>query len=217
MRRHVVAAALLGMVAGCGSEDPGPAVAAGEEPAGEQLTGTLTVFAAASLTDVFEELGGRLEEANPDLEVRFNLAGSSALATQIVEGAPADVFASADEPQMQVVVDDDRVSGNPVVFTANVLSSTQVGECRALAGKGPGKFESVAYTAGPLGAPRLRDSIAWIDCTVQAEVLVGDHFMVIGTVGAMEAADGEPLLFQAGQFGTYQPLAPVPSPSTTGA
>jgi molybdate transport system substrate-binding protein len=109
------------MVAGCGSEDPGPAVAAGEEPAGEQLTGTLTVFAAASLTDVFEELGGRLEEANPDLEVRFNLAGSSALATQIVEGAPADVFASAGEPQMQVVVDDDRVSGNPVVFTANVL------------------------------------------------------------------------------------------------
>ena len=103
------------------------------------------------------------------------------------------------------------------VFTANVLSSTQVGECRALAGKGPGKFDSVAYTAGPLGAPRLRDSIAWIDCTVQAEVLVGDHFMVIGTVGAMEAADGEPLLFQAGQFGTYQPLVPVPSPATTGA
>ena len=103
------------------------------------------------------------------------------------------------------------------VFTANVLSSTQVGECRALAGQGPGKFDSVAYTAGPLGAPRLRDSIAWIDCTVQAEVLVGDHFMVIGTVGAMAAADGEPLLFQAGQFGTYQPLVPVPSPATTGA
>ena len=102
------------------------------------------------------------------------------------------------------------------VFTANVLSSTQVGECRALAGKGPGKFDSVAYTAGPLGAPRLRDSIAWIDCTVQAEVLVGDHFMVIGTVGAMEVADGEPLLFQAGQFGTYQPLVPVPSPAPTG-
>jgi 3-hydroxy-9,10-secoandrosta-1,3,5(10)-triene-9,17-dione monooxygenase reductase component len=102
------------------------------------------------------------------------------------------------------------------VFTANVLSRNQVGECRALAGKGAGKFESVAYTAGPLGAPRLRDSIAWIDCTVQAEVLVGDHFMVIGTVGAMEAADGEPLLFQAGQFGTYQALSPEPSRAPAG-
>jgi 3-hydroxy-9,10-secoandrosta-1,3,5(10)-triene-9,17-dione monooxygenase reductase component len=103
------------------------------------------------------------------------------------------------------------------VFTANVLSSTQVAACRALAGKGAGKFESVAYTAGPLGAPRLRDSIAWIDCSVQAEVLVGDHFMVIGTVGAMESADGEPLLFQAGQFGTYTSLIPEPSPAPTGA
>jgi 3-hydroxy-9,10-secoandrosta-1,3,5(10)-triene-9,17-dione monooxygenase reductase component len=103
------------------------------------------------------------------------------------------------------------------VFTANVLSRTQVDECRALAGKGAGKFDSVNYTAGPLGAPRLRDSIAWIDCSVQAEVLVGDHFMVIGTVGAMEAADGEPLLFQAGQFGTYTTLSPEPSPATTGA
>ncbi len=103
------------------------------------------------------------------------------------------------------------------VFTANVLSSTQVDACRALAGKGAGKFESVAYTAGPLGAPRLRDAIAWIDCKVQAEVLVGDHFMVIGTVEAMEAADGEPLLFQAGQFGTYHPLVPVPTPAATGA
>ncbi len=103
------------------------------------------------------------------------------------------------------------------VFTANVLSSTQVHACRALASKGAGKFESLAYTAGPLGAPRLRDSIAWIDCSVQAEVLVGDHFMVIGTVGAMEAADGDPLLFQAGQFGTYKTLSPEPIPAPTGA
>jgi 3-hydroxy-9,10-secoandrosta-1,3,5(10)-triene-9,17-dione monooxygenase reductase component len=103
------------------------------------------------------------------------------------------------------------------VFTANVLSSTQVDACRALAGKGAGKFASLSYTAGPLGAPRLRDSIAWIDCSVQAEVLVGDHFMVIGTVGGMEAADGEPLLFQAGQFGTYTSLSPEPSLASTGA
>ena len=78
-------------------------------------------------------------------------------------------------------------------------------------GQGAGKFASLSYTAGPLGAPRLRDSIAWIDCSVQAEVLVGDHFMVIGTVGGMEAADGEPLLFQAGRW------YPEPSLASTGA
>ena len=102
------------------------------------------------------------------------------------------------------------------VFTANVLSSTQVDACRALAGKERASSRRL-HTAGPLGAPRLRDSIAWIDCSVQAEVLVGDHFMVIGTVGGMEAADGEPLLFQAGQFGTYTSLSPEPSLASTGA
>ena len=64
------------------------------------LTGTLTVFAAASLTDVFTELGDQLEADHPDLDVRFNFAGSSALATQITQGAPADVFASANQAQM---------------------------------------------------------------------------------------------------------------------
>jgi 3-hydroxy-9,10-secoandrosta-1,3,5(10)-triene-9,17-dione monooxygenase reductase component len=92
------------------------------------------------------------------------------------------------------------------VFVANVLSSTQLAECRALAGKAANKFDTIAYTAGPLGAPRLRDAIAWIDCAVHAEVLVGDHFMVLGNVEAMDSADGEPLLFQAGQFGIYKPL-----------
>lgn len=92
------------------------------------------------------------------------------------------------------------------VFTANVLSRTQVDTCRALARKGPGKFDGLAYSRGPLGAPRLTGSIAWIDCSVHAEVLVGDHFMVVGTVEAMETADGEPLLFQAGQFGSYASL-----------
>ena len=92
------------------------------------------------------------------------------------------------------------------IFTANVLSDTQIDVCRALSRKGPGKFDSVSYSAGPLGAPRFTDSIAWVDCSVQAEVVVGDHFMVVGAVEAMEAADGEPLLFQAGQFGIYKSL-----------
>ncbi|MGH3519742.1 MAG: flavin reductase family protein [Haloechinothrix sp.] len=103
------------------------------------------------------------------------------------------------------------------VFTANILSSTQLDVCRALASKGPEKFSSVAYTAGPLGAPRLAGSVAWIDCSVQAEVLVGDHFMVVGAVESMEADDREPLLFRGGQYGTYATFMTEPSAASKGA
>jgi len=107
----VVALAL----AGCG--------AGGEEPRAseEGLSGTVTVFAAASLTDVFSGLGDRLTADNPGLDVRFNFAGSSALAEQLLQGAPADVFASANEKQMTVVTDENLADGEPEVFTANVL------------------------------------------------------------------------------------------------
>ncbi|MFI0820821.1 flavin reductase family protein [Streptomyces sp. NPDC021098] len=93
------------------------------------------------------------------------------------------------------------------VFTANVLSHTQVDTCRALARKGAGKFESVASSRGPMGTRHLTGSIALIDCRVQAEVLVGDHFMVVAAVESMEAAPGDPLLFQAGDYGTYTTLS----------
>ncbi len=82
---------------------------------------TLTVFTAASLTDVFEQLGQELEAQRPGLDVRFTVAGSSTLAAQLVQGAPADVFASADEQQMQVVTDAD-LAEDPSTFAANVLT-----------------------------------------------------------------------------------------------
>jgi molybdate transport system substrate-binding protein len=85
------------------------------------LTGTLTVFAAASLTDVFGDLGDQLTADNPDLDVRFNFGPSSGLATQIVQGAPADVFASANEKQMTVVTDAGLQAADPTIFTGNVL------------------------------------------------------------------------------------------------
>jgi molybdate transport system substrate-binding protein len=118
--RRLAALALAGLLAaGCGasSTDAEPAAPG----AGDGLTGTLTVFAAASLTDVFEDLGERLTADNPDLAVRFTFAGSSGLATQIVQGAPADVFASANEQQMEVVVAEGLADGEPEVFTSNVL------------------------------------------------------------------------------------------------
>jgi molybdate transport system substrate-binding protein len=76
----------------------------------------IDVFAAASLTKSFNEIGA----ANPELDATFNFAGSSALVTQIQEGGDADVFASADEKNMQTLVDAGMVE-TPVVFAKNEL------------------------------------------------------------------------------------------------
>lgn len=65
---------------------------------------TLNVFAAASLTDAFTEIGNNFQAANPSVTVTFNFAGSQALRTQIEEGAPADVFASASGKEMDALV-----------------------------------------------------------------------------------------------------------------
>lgn len=122
--RAVPAPLALMVVIACG----GPSAAEGRDApgsagaeAGGSLSGSLTVFAAASLTDVFTDLGEQLMAVNPALEVRFNFAGSAALATQIVQGAPADVFASANQEQMTVVTDAEPATDGPEVFTENVL------------------------------------------------------------------------------------------------
>jgi len=124
--RSLVPFALAGLLTltacgGSSSDTSAGSTPSESSPAGDGLTGTLTVFAASSLTDVFGELGDRLMADNPDLEIQFNFAGSSALATQIAQGAPADVFASADQPQMKVVTDAGLQGEDPTVFTENVL------------------------------------------------------------------------------------------------
>jgi molybdate transport system substrate-binding protein len=85
------------------------------------VTGTVTVFAAASLTDVFTELGHRLERDHPGLTVEFDFAGSSTLAGRLTEGGAADVFAAADTDQMDVVTNNGIVSRAPTLFATNVL------------------------------------------------------------------------------------------------
>ena len=82
---------------------------------------TLQVFAAASLSDVFTEIGRRLERQRPGLTVRLNFAGSQQLATQLEQGAMADVFASADERWMGYARDHGLLAGEPSVFARNTL------------------------------------------------------------------------------------------------
>lgn len=91
------------------------------EPAGG-AEGDLNVFAAASLTDAFTEIGEAFATDHPDASVTFNFAASSDLVTQIVEGAPADVFASADQNNMTKVVDAELNDGEPATFATNSLA-----------------------------------------------------------------------------------------------
>ncbi len=84
-------------------------------------SGTLTVLAAASLTEAFTKIGNQLQTQDPGLKVRFSFAGSPTLVTQIQQGAPADVFASADQANMEKVVSGGFNATTPRVFAHNRL------------------------------------------------------------------------------------------------
>jgi len=112
-RLLVASVALLGVLgAACGSDDSDDAAT---------TTGDVTVFAAASLTAAFTEIGDAFMVANPDSKVTFNFAASSELVTQIGEGAPADVFASADKSNMAKLTDAGNNATEPEVFATNLL------------------------------------------------------------------------------------------------
>ncbi len=97
-------------VAGCG---------AGAAEGGGGGGSTLTVFAASSLTDAFGELARTFEERNPGTEVRQSFESSSTLLTQIQQGAPADVFASAAQEEMKMAAKEGLVAGQPEIFVRN--------------------------------------------------------------------------------------------------
>jgi molybdate transport system substrate-binding protein len=88
---------------------------------GARAGGSLTVFAAASLTEAFTTIGAQFGAANGGAKVTFNFGGSDTLATQIVQGAPADVFASANTAQMNVVANAGMITGTPTTFVRNRL------------------------------------------------------------------------------------------------
>jgi molybdate transport system substrate-binding protein len=105
-------------------------------PEHREAPATLTVFAAASLTDAFEELGALYRRRHADAGVRFNFAGSQQLAAQLEHGAAADVFASADQRWMDRVQELGLARGQPVVFAHNrlvvVLPATNPGRIERL-------------------------------------------------------------------------------------
>jgi molybdate transport system substrate-binding protein len=122
MNRFLYLTLLLALsIAGCTST-VAPSAAPALPPATEPEPGTLNIFAAASLTDAFAEIGVNFEAANPGVTVTFNFAGSQALRTQIEEGAPADVFASANTKEMDTLVAGAFVANDaPQMFLTNEL------------------------------------------------------------------------------------------------
>jgi molybdate transport system substrate-binding protein len=113
VRAVIVGAVVALILPGCGDEESGGAAAGGRDE--------VTVFAASSLTSAFEDLGRRLEAEDPGVDVKFNFLSSSDLAAQIEQGSPADVFASADETNMQRVQDGDFAGDDPAIFAHNKL------------------------------------------------------------------------------------------------
>lgn len=118
-RRRTAAGATLTALVLAGASGCGAATSGGDSATGG--TGRLTVFAAASLTEAFTAIGEEFTAANPGVRVSFSFAGSSTLATQLNQGAPADVFASAAPANMTTVVEAGNVAGAPVVFARNQL------------------------------------------------------------------------------------------------
>ncbi|WP_219469191.1 molybdate ABC transporter substrate-binding protein [Nonomuraea rhizosphaerae] len=117
-----VAFALAGL-SGCGSgADPGAAGTSSASASASAGGGAkeVTVFAAASLTGTFTELGKSFESAHPGTTVKFNFGSSATLAQQIVQGAPADVFAAASPATMKTVTDA-SLAASPTTFVRNRL------------------------------------------------------------------------------------------------
>ncbi|WP_370944952.1 molybdate ABC transporter substrate-binding protein [Amycolatopsis sp. cg5] len=132
MRTAAVLSAVALLATACGS-DPAPAGNQSQAPEAK----TLTVFAAASLTESFTALGKQFEAAHPGVTVKFNFAGSSALVQQLTQGAKADVFASADQANMDKGVKGGVIDGQPVVFATNKLTiAVAKGNPKAITGFG---------------------------------------------------------------------------------
>jgi molybdate transport system substrate-binding protein len=125
---------LLVMLCACGGQRPAVPPASG---------GQLTVFAAASLSAAFKEIAAVFGPANGNVAVTFNFAGSDQLAQQINQGAPADVFASANQKQMDVVIK----AGEVVSSTERSFARNQL--VVVFPRDNPGRLQSLADLARP--------------------------------------------------------------------
>jgi molybdate transport system substrate-binding protein len=162
-------------------------------PAQSKPTGDITVSAAASLTEAFTQIGKQFERKYDATDVTFNFDASSALALQIQSGAPVDVFASADEANMDKVVDGGQVKAEPVVFARNRLEITTK----------PGNPEKIKTLADLADTGTVALCAAEVPCGKYADAALADAGVTIppdqitrglnakATLTAVSAGDAE--------------------------
>jgi len=157
----------------------GASAASGSTTTADGLTGTVTVLAAASLTEVYSDLAARFEKLHPNVTVTQSFGGSSALAAQIVQGAPADLLATANEATMTTVTDAGLADGTPAVFATNVLTlvvppSNPAGVTSLADLARPGVKVALCDTTVPCGASAISllaaEKLSVIPVTLETDV-----------------------------------------------
>lgn len=211
----LTAAALIGC---SNSQTDSTSTTSGDESP-SATTGEITVFAAASLKSTFTDLGKQMEKDKPGTTVTFSFAGSSDLVTQLTQGAPADVFASADEKNMTKAVDAGLVAGEPVNFATNTLTIvTPPGNPKGIASFAdlakPGTQVVVCAPQVPCGSAtdKVEQATGVTLTPVSEESAVTD---VLGKITSGQADAG--LVYVTDAAGAGDKVTSIPFPESTGA
>ncbi|KAB8171254.1 molybdate ABC transporter substrate-binding protein [Streptomyces sp. 3MP-14] len=204
----LVPAVVLGL-AGCGSDDANDASGGGGADGGSEVT--LTVLAAASLTDVFEEAGAAYEAENPGTTLRFSFAGSQELVAQLDGGAPADVLVTADTDTMASAAE---LTGEPSVIARNALTIVTPPD-------NPAGVDGLADLADPelrlvLAAPEVpagrygQEILAAAGVAAEPDSLEANVRAVLGKVQLGEADAGLVYVTDATVAGDEVHVVPIP-------
>jgi len=174
---------------GSGSSSSGTTTTGGSA----KVSGSITVSAAASLTGSFGQLGEQFQAAHPGTTITFNFGSSGTLATQIQQGAPADVFASADTETMNTVQTAGDIDGKPVIFARNSLEIvTKPGNplgIHSLADLNKASVVSLCVTTAPCGLT-AREALSKANVTIpDSKVTLGPD--VKATLQAVTTGDAD--------------------------
>jgi molybdate transport system substrate-binding protein len=217
--RHRTTAAVAAVGAAALNAACSSAASSGPSSSASAGAGDITVFAAASLKATFTDLGERFEQAHPGTKVAFNFAGSSDLVTQLTQGAPADVFASADTTNMTKAVDGGVVAGDPVNFATNTLTIvTPPGNPKHIASFAdlakPGTSVVVCAPQVPCGSAtqKVEKATGVTLSPVSEESAVTD---VLGKITSGQADAG--LVYVTDAKGAGDKVTAVPFPESSGA
>jgi molybdate transport system substrate-binding protein len=211
MRSRIpVLCVVAAFLAACGSSGG----TASTPPSATPLTGTISVFAAASLTDSFNALGTSFQRENPGVTVKFNFAGTPTLVTQIEQGAPADVFASADTTNMDKLKGDGFTTGTPQVFARNKLEIVVApGNPKGIAGLADLAKPGVIYiTEGPTvpAGKYALQALKMAGVTVTPKSLETDVKSVVSKIELGEADAGIVYITDVTAAGSKAQGVPIP-------